>query len=83
MTNNLDNMTRVERFNHYISKNSDWNCNDVLTDGKWSITREWIVGSDGKRVTGTTVYGLYYDDGGDYPLFETLGAAKKCLEKMK
>jgi len=78
-------MANVEYFNKPIRDGYDKNCDceDIYNDGKWSITNEWIIDDNGKRVPHTTVYCIYEDCDGDYPPCGTLKEAKSILKELK
>jgi len=76
-------MANVEYFNKLIGYGYDKEIEDVFVDGKWSITKEWIVDDNGKRIPHTTVFGIYEDEDGDYPVYGSLKAAKAALKEIR
>ena len=52
---------------------------DVYNDGKYSISRQWLSDDNGRRIPNTTVFAVYEDDDGDFPLFNTHREAKDFL----
>lgn len=70
-------MTNVEKFLKY-QDGCELESKDVYTEDNFTATKLWLV-SDGKRIPGTTVFTIYEDGDGDYPLVETLGEAKKMI----
>lgn len=79
-------MSNIEKFNKYSSV-YERGSTDVYNDGKYSITRQWLIEENGKRVPFTTVFAVYEDDDGDFPLFDTLKEARtflaECLQEEK
>lgn len=71
-------MSNIERFNKYSSV-YERGSTDVYNDGKYSITRQWLIGENGKRIPYTTVFAVYEDDDGDFPLFSTMKEARTFL----
>ena len=71
-------MSNIEKFNKYSSV-CERGFTDVYNDGKYSITKQWLIGENGKRIPYTTVFAVYEDDDGDFPLFGTMKEARTFL----
>ena len=82
--------TNLDRYLYYFCEcDHDTYCVDVLTDGEYTITRDWCLGSNdssykGKRIPNTTIYSVNDEYGQSLiDQFNTLKEAKQCLRELK
>lgn len=74
-------MTNVEKFMKYCD-GCEQESMDVYVEDNFTVTKLWLV-SDGKRVSNTTVFTIYENGDGDYPLVKTLKEAKKMIQNER
>lgn len=74
-------MTNIERHNE-LSASCGIALEDVYTDGRWSISKQWLTDGNKKRIPHTIVFMVYEDDEGDCPPFATLREAKEYLRQI-